>query len=215
MDTLSPSPKGTLFVISAPSGAGKTSLAKMLVDSMGNVQRSVSHTTRPKRPGELEGMHYHFVTKDKFKKMLSEGDFLEHAEIFDHFYGTSHAEIDRRLNVEIDILLTIDWQGARQVCALFPDVVSIFILPPSMSVLQERLQDRKQDDAKIIQKRLCNVSEEVSHYHEFDYLIVNDIFHEALMDLQAIIRSNRLKNARQSIKHAGLLVELLNKRYNE
>lgn len=204
--------QGTLFVISAPSGAGKTSLANKIVESMADVERSISHTTRPIRPGEIEGVHYHFVEKSEFEKMLFAGDFLEHAEIFDYLYGTSHHEIRHRLGAGIDILLTIDWQGARQVCRLFPDAISIFILPPSLTALENRLTHRKQDEDDIIQKRLENVPKEVVHYDEFDYLIVNDVFEEAFQDLQAIIRSNRLKRVPQALSHAGLLAELLKTR---
>jgi guanylate kinase len=205
-------PKGTLFVISAPSGAGKTSLANALISSMPNVARSISHTTRNKRPGEKEGEHYYFVEKLEFQNMLARGDFLEHAEIFDHLYGTCHKQISQRLADGIDLLLTIDWQGARQVCALFQDAVSIFLLPPSMAVLQQRLDQRNQDEAKVIEKRLQGMSAEVSHYPEFQYLVVNDVFEEALYDLQTIIRATRLRQAFQSAKHAALLVDLLNTR---
>lgn len=201
---------GILFVISAPSGAGKTSLANALIERMPNVERSISHTTRPKRPGEEEGEHYHFVEKSEFQDMLTRGEFLEHAEIFGNLYGTAHMQISQRLAEGIDLLLTIDWQGARQVCALFPDAVHIFLLPPSVAALQQRLDQRKQDQANVIERRLRGMSEEVSHYDEFQYLVVNDVFEEALGDLQAIVRATRLKQASQSVKYAGLLAELMN-----
>jgi guanylate kinase len=201
--------KGTLFVISAPSGAGKTSLANALIESVANVQRSISHTTRPKRPGEQEGEHYHFVEKAEFHEILAHGDFLEHAEIFGNLYGTAHTQISQRLAEGLDLLLTIDWQGARQVCALFPDAISIFLLPPSVTALQQRLDHRKQDAANVIEKRLQGMSEEVSHYGEFQYLVVNDVFDEALADLQAIVRATRLKQVHQSVKYAGLLSQLI------
>jgi guanylate kinase len=202
---------GTLFVISAPSGAGKTSLANALIDSMPKVERSVSYTTRPKRPGEEEGIDYHFVSQDEFQDMLAAGDFLEHAEIFGNLYGTSKAQIHQHLSQGIDLLLTIDWQGARQVCKLFSDAVSVFILPPSVNALQQRLDGRKQDEVSVIAKRLQGMSEEVSHYNEFQYLVVNDVFADAFADLQAIISATRLSQVNQSVKYASLLAELLNK----
>src|SRR5579884_3074698 len=165
---------GTLYIISAPSGGGKTSLVKALTASMPNIIVSVSHTTRPKRPGEEDGVNYHFVDQAQFKKLLAEDLFLEHATVFGNYYGTSRRWVEEKLQAGIDVVLEIDWQGAQQVRKLMPKTVSIFILPPSREVLLERLQARDQDNKAVIAKRMAAASNEISHYHEYDYLVIND-----------------------------------------
>lgn len=184
--------KGKLYIIAAPSGAGKTSLVKAMVQSTPHVRVSVSHTTRDMRPGEQDGVNYHFTTVDHFKKMLSEGIFLEHAEVFGNYYGTSDVWVQEQLDRGEDVILEIDWQGARQVRQLVPDAVFIFILPPSLEALRERLIGRGTDDMSIIERRMSQAVSEMSHYNEFDYIVINDEFDLALRDLQTIIRSRRL-----------------------
>ncbi|PJE79744.1 Guanylate kinase [invertebrate metagenome] len=184
--------KGKLYIISAPSGAGKTSLVKAMVKSTPHVKVSVSHTTRIPRPGEENGVNYHFISTASFRKMLGEGTFLEHAQVFDNYYGTSESWVREQMGHGVDVILEIDWQGAQQVRKLMPGAVSIFILPPSRDVLRERLIGRGQDDMAIIERRMGQAVDEISHYPEFDYLIINDEFDLALRDLQTIIRSRRL-----------------------
>lgn len=201
--------KGNLYIVAAPSGGGKTSLVKKLVDALDDIEVSISHTTRPKRPGEQDGVDYFFVDDSAFQSMIQDDLFVEYASVFDHFYGTSIEQIQNRLRLGIDIVLDIDWQGAQQIRHLFPDVVSIFILPPSLEVLKHRLTNRKQDNEQTINERMAKAQEEMSHYGEFDYLIVNDNFADAALELQAIVISNRLKMGKQSIKQAKLLSFLL------
>ena len=184
--------KGKLYIIAAPSGAGKTSLVKAMVQSTPHVRVSVSHTTRDMRPGEQDGVNYHFTTIESFKEMLGEGNFLEHAEVFGNYYGTSDVWVNEQLEKGEDVILEIDWQGARQVRKLVPDAVSIFILPPSLEALRERLIGRGTDDMSIIDGRMSQAVNEMSHYDEFDYIVINDEFDLALRDLQTIIRSRRL-----------------------
>lgn len=205
---------GTLYVIAAPSGAGKTSLTRALAQSMPQLQISVSHTTRSKRADEQQGVHYWFVSQDEFKGMIQKEAFLEHAQVFGHYYGTSRQWVEEQLQAGVDVILEIDWQGARQVQLLFPSSRSIFILPPSFELLQQRLETRQQDEQSIIEQRLAGASAEVAHYPEFDYLVVNDVFANALSDLQAIIRANRLKREKQVGKYVKLLAELINRHYN-
>ena len=183
---------GTLYIIAAPSGAGKTSLVKAMVESTPHVRVSVSHTTRGIRPGEQDGVNYHFTSTENFQEMMEKSMFLEHAEVFDNFYGTSEQWVREQLKNGEDVILEIDWQGAQQVRELMPDAVSIFILPPSQEALRERLIGRATDDHAIIEKRMSQAVSEMSHYHEFDYLVINDEFDLALRDLQTIIRSHRL-----------------------
>jgi guanylate kinase len=202
--------KGTLFIISAPSGAGKTSLVKALLECTDNIQVSVSHTTRQSRPGEVDGVHYHFVTENDFLDILKQNLFLEHAQIYDHYYGTSQQWLMKQLNIGIDIILEIDWQGAQQVRRLMPDAVGIFILPPSRQALEERLRERGKDSEEVITKRLRGAIDEISHYVEFDYLVVNDDFDTALSDLQTIVYSQRLAQLVQTSKLEKWLTELLN-----
>ncbi len=202
--------QGTLYLIAAPSGAGKTSLVKALLETTQNLRVSVSHTTRPARTGEENCINYHFVSKTEFQQMLSDKVFLEHAQVFDNYYGTSGKWVTEQLNTGTDVILEIDWQGAQQVRRIKPDTISIFILPPSLATLKQRLQDRGKDSEEVIAKRLRGAIEEMSHNIEFDYIVVNDDFDQALKDLQAIIHSQGLKQAAQAKKLKGLLNELLN-----
>ena len=200
---------GTLFTVSAPSGAGKTSLVKALVEAESSLQVSVSHTTRPIRPGETDGVNYHFCDRSEFTAMLERGDFLEHAEVFGNLYGTSQNFVEDQLAADRDVILEIDWQGAEQVKRLLPETCGVFILPPSMSALRERLSGRGQDDAATIERRLAAAVSEMSHHVAADYLVINDDFSAALSDLRAIVRSERLRTARQTLRHADRLRELL------
>lgn len=200
---------GTLFIVAAPSGGGKTSLVKKLVSSLGDIAVSVSHTTRKKRPGEKHGVDYFFVDEPAFMHMLEEGAFVEHAQVFNHYYGTSAEQITERLHAGIDIVLDIDWQGAEQIKHLFKNAVSIFIIPPSVDVLKKRLMDRQQDDEQVIANRMQRASDELSHYPEFDYLIVNDDFAIAADELKAIVVANRLQMSRQVGQQRQLLSFLL------
>jgi guanylate kinase len=196
---------GQLFVVAAPSGAGKTSLVKAVVDATPGITVSISHTTRPIRPGEVNGVNYHFLTLAEFEQMIAHQDFLEHALIFGNRYGTSKTWVAETLKKGIDVILEIDWQGHQQIKKLFPDAISIYILPPSVEALRERLVNRKQDSAEIIQKRLADVHETISHLTEFDYVVVNDDFTTAQQDLKAIITATRLLQPRQSAKHKALI----------
>lgn len=200
---------GTLYIISAPSGAGKTSLVRELIKRVDGIVLSVSHTTRPARPGEIDGTDYHFVATANFTDMLSRAEFLEQAQVFGNYYGTSHAWVKDKLAKGLDVILEIDWQGAAQVRRLMPDACGIFILPPSRAVLKERLNRRGQDSADVIARRLAEAREEMSHYNEADYLVINDQFDVALDHLVEIVRSNRLRVGPQSRQLADLLTELL------
>lgn len=201
--------QGTLFTVSAPSGAGKTSLVKALVDAISSICVSVSHTTRAMRPGEKNGVNYHFVDHPTFEAMVGEGAFLEHAQVFTNFYGTSQAWVEQTLANGLDVILEIDWQGAAQVRRLMPKAVSIFILPPSRECLRERLKGRGQDDESVIDARMAEAKNEMSHFSEANYLIVNDNFSSALDEFRAIIIAERLKLENQSRKHQSLLMNLL------
>jgi len=200
--------QGTLFVISAPSGAGKTSLVAEMLRQDSQLGVSVSHTTRPMREGEQDGVNYHFVSRDEFEAMIAEGDFLEHADVFGNYYGTSHVWVRETLAKGRDVILEIDWQGAAQVRRLMPECVSIFIVPPSAEVLRERLIGRGTDAPEVIERRLAEAEEECRHAAEFDYLVVNDDFGVALADLLAITRSQRLKMSVQQLRHGKLLAGL-------
>ena len=186
---------GTLYVVSAPSGAGKTSLVKALLDQVDFLSVSVSHTTRACRTGEQDGVDYHFVTPEIFESMVKNRDFLEYAEVFGNYYGTARSDVDRLLGQGTDVLLEIDLQGARQVRAAAPDSTSIFILPPSRDTLEQRLQSRGQDDAQVIEQRMARAVDEMSHYQEYDYLVINDNFEAAVQDLWAIVKARRLRRA--------------------
>jgi len=201
--------EGTLYIISAPSGAGKTSLVRELMRTVPNIALSTSHTTRPMRPGEQNGVHYHFVGIDAFQAMVAAGDFLEHAQVFDNCYGTSKTGVLEQLRRGQDVILEIDWQGARQVRELFPKMASIFILPPSREALESRLRARGQDSEAVIARRLSEVRTEISHCHEYDYLLVNEDFGQAVVDLQSIIRARRLQGSVQQQALQDLVQALL------
>ena len=202
---------GTLYIVSAPSGAGKSSLISALLDNNPNndLQVSVSHTTREPRPGEANGQHYHFVSVDEFKAAIEEGVFFEWAEVFGNYYGTSRKVIEEQLANGIDVFLDIDWQGARQVKQLMPQAKGIFILPPSRAELERRLVGRGTDSDEVIAGRMKKAVSEMSHYDEYEYLIVNDSFEQALSDFAAIIKSNRMIVTQQAIKHCDMLKDLL------
>jgi guanylate kinase len=196
---------GNLFIVTAPSGAGKTSLVRALLAVDSQARLSVSYTTRPMRPGEVGGLDYHFVTEDYFLKMLEDGDFLECAEVHGARYGTSQTTVESQLREGHDLVLEIDWQGAAQVRGLYPNALSIFILPPSMEVLEQRLNRRGQDSQEVIARRLAGARAEISHVAEFDYVIINNEFEMALQDLLAIVRSQRLRAEKQLYRHQELL----------
>lgn len=201
--------KGRLYVVSAPSGAGKTSLVAALLEADSDIEVSVSHTTRSARPGEVDGVNYHFVSIEAFEQVITESGFLEHAKVFDNYYGTSKTWLEQRLAAGKDVILEIDWQGAQQVRQLMPDTLSIFILPPSKAALRERLQGRGQDSDEVIERRMADATSESSHYHEFDYLVINDKFDEALHNLITIFKANRLLTPVQSAQSKEILDELL------
>lgn len=201
---------GKLYIISAPSGAGKTSLVKRLTAELDGLAVSVSHTTRAMRSGEQNGVDYFFVSADEFKAMIERQAFLEHAQVFDNFYGTAQQTVEDNLARGLDVILEIDWQGAQQVRRMLPESLSIFILPPSVEVLRQRLQNRGQDDVEVIARRMSDAVTEMSHYPEFDYLIVNDDFATALHQLKSVIIANRLLQSQQQQTLAPLLQNLLN-----
>lgn len=200
---------GTLYIVAAPSGAGKTSLVRSLVECTPGVETSVSHTTRPPRSGEQQGVHYHFVDEDTFQSMVREGVFLEYARVFGNFYGTSRHTVMERLEAGIDVVLEIDWQGAQQVRTVIPESRSIFILPPSKDALRQRLKNRAQDEAVIIEQRMQTAVSEMTHYSEFDYLVVNDDFNAALEALRAVFIANRQRCDIQVLRQRELLQALL------
>ncbi|HXU93471.1 MAG TPA: guanylate kinase [Gallionella sp.] len=199
---------GSLFIVSAPSGAGKTSLVHALLNINPQIDLSVSYTTRNPRPGEVDGEAYHFVNRDTFMSMAKRGEFLESAEVYGNFYGTSQTWISEQIAQGRDILLEIDWQGAAQVRKLFPESVSIFILPPSLEALEQRLKGRGKDNDEVIAKRLAAVREDVAHVAEFDYVIINDNLNEALRELNAVVLSARLRGTRQLARHQDLINQL-------
>ncbi|MDC1026086.1 guanylate kinase [Candidatus Thioglobus sp.] len=205
-----------LFIVAAPSGCGKTSLVESLINNTTNLRVSISHTTRKPRADEVNGTNYHFVSVSEFQKMVSDGAFIEHAEVFENLYGTSKKLINDNLNNNKDVILEIDWQGARQVKQNLPSAISIFILPPSKEALELRLKNRAQDDELIIKKRMQDAENQMSHFNEFDYLVINDNFNAALADLESIIVSSNNLSKRahllleeQSIKHKKLLKKLI------
>lgn len=199
---------GILFIVTAASGAGKTSLVRALLESDNQLRKSVSYTTRPARPGEEDGRHYNFVSQQKFADMLKQREFLEHAEVHGNHYGTSKSWIERAMQGGHDILLEIDWQGAQQVRRTFPQAIGIFILPPSLASLEERLKARGQDSPEVIASRLKAARVEMSHVPEFDYVIINDKFEQAVQELICIVRSNRLKLKPQLERHRDLINHL-------
>lgn len=201
---------GTLYIISAPSGAGKSSLLRALLEGkQESVQLSVSHTTRAPRPGEVDGRDYHFIDVAGFQAMVQDAAFFEHAQVFDNYYGTSRQSVLDQLQAGNDVILEIDWQGARLIREQLPEAVSIFILPPSRDALQQRLQDRGQDDDAIIARRMRDAISEMSHFDEYDYLVINDDFDEARDELASILRSRRLRMPVQRQRQAALLAALL------
>ncbi len=195
-------PQGVLLIVSAPSGAGKTSLVAALLDQDPKLRVSVSHTTRPRRPAETDGVNYHFVSEARFDQLAAADGFLEHARVFGNAYGTTRQTVAEHFAADCDVILEIDWQGATQVRSSHPDAVSIFILPPSIEVLRERLQQRGQDAPDVVEKRLAEARRELEHATEFDYLVVNDNFAMALAELQAIVEAERCRtrHASQSVK---------------
>lgn len=203
--------KGNLFIISSPSGAGKSSLISALLKKHQDMQVSVSHTTRAPRPGEIDGEHYHFTDVNSFKSLIEDKGFYEWAEVFGNFYGTSKQAIQEQLAQGIDVFLDIDWQGAQQLRKLMPEVISIFILPPSRDELESRLNKRGQDSAEVIAKRMAQAQSEMSHYDEYDFLLINDDFEQTLLQFESIVLAHRQKTANQQSKYADLLTQLLAK----
>ena len=199
---------GNLFIVSAPSGAGKTSLVKALLTVNKNIDVSVSYTSRPPRPGEIEGKDYHFVSRETFLTMIHHGDFLESAEVYGNLYGTSQSWLNKELQSGRDILLEIDWQGAAQVRHRFPNCIPIFILPPSLQALETRLRGRGQDSQEVIARRLQAAQEDIAHVAEFDYVIINDKLNEALQQLNAVVIAAGLRRDRQLVRKANLINQL-------
>lgn len=198
-------------MVAAPSGAGKTTLVRELVQKIDNIKISISYTTRASRPGEKDGVDYFFVSVSEFQKMIVEMDFLEYAEVYNFHYGTGKKWVMSQLQAGIDVVLEIDWQGANQIRHLFPPALSIFILPPSARILKERLEKRGQDEPSVIERRMQEAQTDIQHYREFDYLIVNDDFDRAVDDLVSIVRAERLQREVQEVRIAKLLAELLEK----
>ena len=197
--------RGNIYVVTAPSGTGKTTLVRALLAADPKVQLSVSFTTRPPRAGEVNGKDYNFVSREEFERMIADCALLEHAEVFGNYYGTSQVWIESMLAQGQDILLEIDWQGAQQVRRLLPEAIGIFILPPSLATLEERLRGRGKDSEEVILRRLSAAREEISHVDEFDYVVINDHLDEALHDLVAIVRAERLKLGKQSTVHQAMI----------
>ena len=197
-----------LFILSAPSGTGKTSLAKALLRVNDNLRLSISYTSRPMRPGEVEGYDYCFVKRKVFEQMLENGEFIESAEVYGNLYGTSQKWINETIDSGKDVLLEIDSQGAQQVRKIFSNIVSIFVLPPSLEVLESRLRDRNQDSKEVIAKRMDAAKEEISHVSEYDYVIINDNIDTALRDLVCVVRSERLRMSTQLVRHHDLVTQL-------
>lgn len=200
---------GSLYIVSAPSGAGKTSLVSKLIEQDTHIMVSVSSTTRPKRDGEEDGVNYHFLETETFLEKIEHGDFLEHAEVFGNFYGTSKSSVEAQLNAGKDVILEIDWQGAQQVRKLMPEATSIFILPPSLEELQRRLNNRGTDSAEVIEKRMNEAVSEMSHYDEYDYIVINYNFEKALEELHSIFKAGRLRHEVQSKAHKNMIAGLL------
>ncbi len=196
---------GQLFIVAAPSGAGKTTLVRALLKADPRIKLSISYSTRPPRPGETDGVDYHFVNEEQFLTMMKAGEFLESAKVHGGYYGTSQAWAENVMRQGDDLLLEIDWQGAAQVRKIFPNAVSIFILPPSEDALRERLNKRGQDSDEVIARRLANAHEEIQHVAEFDYVIINTVFDDALRDLQAVFLTQRLRVEKQLVRHAAVI----------
>ena len=200
---------GSLFIITAASGTGKTSLVKQLIATTNDLAVSISHSTRKPRPGEIDGQHYHFVSREIFADMIKQGEFLEHAEVFENYYGTAQSTVEFMLSNGLDVILEIDWQGALQVQKLRPDATTIFILPPDRQSLRQRLSNRGQDSQEVIERRLAGSVNEMSQYVNFDYVVINDNFDVALAELKSIIIANRLTLTKQQERHAGRIEQLL------
>jgi guanylate kinase len=198
---------GSLFVVCAPSGAGKTTLVDALLKREPNIHLSPSYTTRAPREGEKDGVDYFFTSRPRFEEMIAAGEFLEHADVYGNYYGTSRKWIERELAGDHDVLLEIDWQGAKQVRALFPHMVGVFILPPSLEELRKRLKSRGKDSPEAIEKRMSSARDEISHVLEFEYIIVNEQFEVALADLVAVVRGARVSRAQQAVRLAALIDE--------
>ncbi|MBE8215667.1 MAG: guanylate kinase [Endozoicomonadaceae bacterium] len=201
---------GNIYVISAPSGAGKTSLIDALCTSIPSLDVSISYTTREPRLHEKNGQHYHFLKMQEFEELLAQDEWLEYANVFGNYYGTSKTLLNKQLKNDIDVLLELDWQGAQQIRTILPKSTSIFILPPSKMILKERLKHRGTDTSAIVERRLAEATKEISHYAEYDYLIINDIFDTALLQLKSIIQCHRLTRDRQYVDHHALIQTLLN-----
>ncbi|AFP85889.1 guanylate kinase [secondary endosymbiont of Heteropsylla cubana] len=203
--------ESTLYIVSSPSGTGKSSLIQSLLKTQKryNIQLSISHTTRAMRPGEVEGQHYFFVPMEKFKRMIAKDEFLEHAYVFDNYYGTSREAIYQVLITGVDVFLDIDWQGAKQIRNKIPNICSIFILPPSKEELDRRLRERGQDSEEVINRRMAQAVEEMTHFSDYDYLVVNDDFNVALNNLKTIILAERLRLGPQKLRHKVLINKLL------
>lgn len=202
---------GTLYIVSAPSGAGKTSLVRGLIDRLAGIQVSVSHTTRAMRPGEVDGVNYHFVDVETFERMVARGDFFEHARVFDNYYGTSRPAVQALLAAGTDVILEIDWQGARQVREQMPEAVSVFILPPSREALRQRLSARGTDGPEVIARRMRDAVSEMSHFDEYQHVIINDDFDDALAQLSGLVLGERSRLARVRERHGALLEALLSR----
>lgn len=200
---------GNLFVISAPSGAGKTTLVKALIEAMPELTVSISHTTRPKRPAETHGINYYFLSTEEFNAMIANNEFLEHATIFNNSYGTSRTWVQETLANGSDVILEIDWQGCQQIQELFPECICIFILPPSFQALDDRLRSRNQDKPEVIKQRLTDAKDATMHIHEYDYVVLNDHFETAVNELKTIVQASRLLQRNQSVKHAELITDLI------
>lgn len=201
--------KGTLYIVSAPSGAGKTSLVRALLERLDAIQVSVSHTTRPMRPGEIDGTNYHFVDVATFERMIAQADFFEHARVFDNYYGTSRPAVQALIEAGQDVILEIDWQGARQAREKMPEAVSVFVLPPSREALYERLSTRGTDDALVIARRMRDAVSEMSHFDEYSHIVINDDFDTAVTQLVGLVLAERSKLARVRERYAALLAALL------
>ncbi|MCH6482543.1 guanylate kinase [Pseudoxanthomonas sp. LH2527] len=201
--------RGTLYIVAAPSGAGKSSIVNAVLARDADIALSISFTSRGARPGERHAQHYHFITADEFKAMIRAGDFFEYAEVHGDWKGTARQSVEPQLAAGKDVLLEIDWQGARQVREKVPEAVSVFILPPSRDALEQRMRARGQDSEEVIQRRLAAAREEMSHYAEFDYVIVNDVFEAAVEQMHAIFTASRLRREAQDMRHAGLIAALL------
>lgn len=200
---------GTLYIVSAPSGAGKTSLVKALLQQLDGIAVSVSHTTRVARAGEQDGVDYHFTARDEFERLVEAGGFLEHARVFDNYYGTRRSTVVEQLEAGQDVILEIDWQGARQVRTAFPQAVGVFILPPDKQALKARLRGRGQDSEETVARRMRDAVSEISHYDEYEYLVINDDFDAALADLASLFHALRLRRDVQQLRHAVALATLL------